>query len=136
MMKGQSIVVQYILFFLINILIVSTVTILYSMQKDSFTKDNSRWNERLTVSIANLETSLLLSNKPIHLCEYKFELPIHRDLYYLIAWDKMFITTLSGLKTSVFNLTSNYTLSGEAISSKPIKLLFDTMNNLIVVTNG
>lgn len=140
--KGQSLVIQFILFFLLGFVLFLVVGNFFKLQSDIFRIDLSNQALKLTGSyVSGLSISLIDSCKHCNYASIKFQLENETTNY-------IFVISLneSGLKTSIpfvvgksyeskmHNIIYSEEPSGSAASARPITLTYNrTKNELKVV---
>jgi len=139
-MKGQNLLIQFILFFLIGFTFFISVAYFFKYQSDIFKDQVSDYNLNLVNSYmsANALTELVSCKQ----CDYvdisvKIQAPTTGNVFE-IGMDSRGVNTSIPLTqkkitTSIYNLNSSYTLSGFAASVEPISITFTrAQNNLRV----
>jgi hypothetical protein len=139
-MKGQALVIQFILFFMIGFSIFASLGFFFKYQSDIFKEDLMNNNVKLVNSYmsANVLTAAISCKQ----CDYvriTINFPTSKSVSaYEIGMNPSGINTSipltqKNITTSIYNLNSSYTLSGLAASIEPISIT-KTQNILRVGT--
>lgn len=141
-MKGQSLIIQYLLFFMIGFSVFIFIGSFFRYQSDLFRTDII--NSNLKTANSYLSTAAIVAVDSCNQCDSAaFSLKVQNQT---AGYDIVFnLFTLSGLTTSVnplgkwyvsplHNLNSSYILNGTVSSSKPITLTFTRTNNTLGIS--
>jgi hypothetical protein len=139
--KAQSLIVQFILFFLIGFTLFLSVGVVFKYQKDIFRSDVSDYGLALTNSyLSSIAINSMYTCKLCNYVDYKIRLSNTTADYIMeIAFDHNGINTSISLvaknyHTSAHNLNYSTNLAGKTSTFQPITLTYNrTKNELRVV---
>ena len=140
-MKGQSLVVQFLLFFLIGLALFITISGFFRAQSDIFREDIVELNRKLAGSYISYLSVAMSSCKECGSISSTFKLK-NTTANYIFE----FILSASGLKVSslpgggdnlinMHNLQDTFTLMGTASSFRDMILKFDRSQNSFEIAN-
>ena len=137
-MKGQSLIVQFVMFFVIGFILFLSVGNFFRYQADRSASEIVSDSLRLANTyISSVSISLIDSCKKCDVVTYKivlsnktagsfFEISLQKELNVSTPENKFFTS-------SIHNLNFSTSLSGSAASNKPISLTYKKGNNQLVV---
>jgi len=140
-MKGQSLVIQFVLFFVIGFSLYLTVGNFFKYQSELFRNDITQESLRLTNSF--LTSNMLAALDSCKQCDYvnlTFKIENTTAGYY---YDMDFSNSQVNISvpstgmnfiTSGHNLNTSLSLKGKTISSKTLTLTFDRTKNEIGIS--
>jgi hypothetical protein len=140
-MKGQTLIIQFILFFIIGFSLFISVAIFFKYQSDILKNDVTNYNLKLINSYisANALTEVVSCKQ----CDYAnivVRIPNTFGGNFLeIGMNSQGVTTTVPLTskyiaTPMYNLNSSYTLSGLVSSIEPISITFIKSQNSLRVS--
>lgn len=140
MEKGQSLVIQFLLFFLIGFSIFISLGSFFKYQADIFRKEISSSTLNLTTSY--LSSAIILIFDSCKGCDFvNFSLTIHNTSagYPLLITTQNSMLNVSNFLgssvTNLHNLSNNpLKITGDSVPSKPIILTFNKTNNILKVS--
>lgn len=138
--KSQSIIIQFILFFLIGLGVFIGVGSMFRMQTDIFREDVAMTSLKVTNSYITSSAIVSLGCKNCDVVESKITIKNSTVGYFT----QVFLTN-SGIRTStappskeysssMHNLNSSLTLTGQAPSVRPINLTFNRNQNKLEIS--
>jgi len=140
-MKGQTLIVQFILFFLIGFSLFSSIGLFFKYQSDIFKNDITNDNMKLINSY--MSAIVLAETVSCSQCAYanitvKIQNTTAGNLFEIGMNSNGVNTTvpMSGksIVSSIYNLNSSYNTSGFSSSAKPISITFNLLKNNITVS--
>jgi len=140
-MKGQTLIVQFILFFLIGFSLFSSIGLFFKFQSEVFKNDITDYNMKLINSY--MSAVVLTEGVSCKQCDYasitvKIQNTTAGNFFELGMTSRGVNTTVPSsnkmVTTSIYNLNSSYILSGFSSSTKPISITFNKLKNNITVS--
>lgn len=140
-MKGQTLIVQFILFFLIGFSLFSSIGLFFKYQTELFKNDITNSNMKLINSY--MSAVVLTEAVDCKYCTFanitiKIQTTTAGNLFEIGMTSQGVNTTVPfSQKTtvsSIYNLNSSYNLTGFSSSSKPISITFNKLKNNITVS--
>lgn len=139
-MKGQTLIIQFILFFLIGFSLFTSIGLFFQYQSQIFRNDVTNYNLQLINSyISSVALTEAVTCKQ---CDFvNITVRIQNTTagnFFEIGMTSIGINTTvpkskNTVITSIYNLNSSYILSGFSASIKPISITFTkSLNNLRV----
>lgn len=137
-MKGQSQVIQFVLFFLIGFTIFLGIGSFFKLQSDMFKEDVSSSSLKL---MNKYLSSITITTNNCKLCDYvniTSNVPNTYAGYYLeTKFSDIGLNVSASNKyyiSSVHNLNSTLSMSGKSSSAKPISLTYNKNQNKLEVS--
>jgi hypothetical protein len=136
-MKGQTLMIQFALFFLIGLSLFALIGNTFNLQAKVYQKEIAEYSRENIASYINAIIAYENSCK-CDLIEYKIELKNTTTGYVtkVILLDGLRIVSLPSNQfhfSKLFNLNTTYQLEGESFSTRPIKITISKTENKIRV---
>ena len=140
-MKGQTLIIQFILFFLIGFSLFASIAFFFKYQSNLFKDDIIKYNLKLIngyMSVVALTEAVSCKQ-----CDYANIVAILPSTaagsFFEIGMNTTFglntsVPMSQDVTTSIYNLNSSYTLSGTSASTKPISITFIKAQNYLGVS--
>lgn len=137
-MKGQSLVIQFVLFFLIGFTLFIAIGNFFRLQSDIFKEDAASSSLKLT---SRYLSSIMITANNCKQCDFiniSTKIPETYAGYYLEMELNSRGLNVSAINnyfvSSVHNLNSTLYMSGKSSSAKPITLTYDKNKNKLEVS--
>ena len=135
-MKGQTLIIQFILFFMIGFALFTSIGLFFKYQSDLLKEDVTNYNMRLINSY--MSATALAEAVSCKQCDFaNITVKIQNTTagnFFEVGMNSQGVNTTvpmskKSIATSIYNLNSSYTLSGLSASVKPISITFTKSQN-------
>jgi hypothetical protein len=140
-MKGQTLIIQFVLFFIIGFSLFTSIAVFFKYQSDIFKNDITNYNIQLINSY--FSATAISAAVTCKTCDFVNITTTTQNTtagyFFEVGMTNLGLNTTvpmaqQRVTSSVYNLNSSYVLSGFSPSIKPITITFNKIQNSLGVS--